>query len=104
MNIKPGAGSMTGDSKVTGSASDTGAVAGLVVGGASGVFFGFGSVFWLFDPKAFQLPGLADVAFLLVGLIAGSILAVLGAYVGRWIGTRLARRRSRPTMAGMRSP
>jgi hypothetical protein len=71
-------------------------VAGLVVGGAGGLFFGFGFVFWLFDPKAMEIPGLGDFAFFIAAIVSAAILGTVGLLIGRGVDTLLARRRNRP--------
>jgi hypothetical protein len=77
-------------------------VIGVVIGGAVGLFLGFGFVFWLFDPKAMELPGAGDFAFLITGIVTGGVLATIGGWLGRWIGLGLARFRGHPAADRMK--
>jgi hypothetical protein len=70
-------------------------VSGLIVGGALGTFLGFGGVFWMFDPKAMELPGFGDLAFFVSALLGGFILGWIGLLLGRAVGAAVDRRRAR---------
>ena len=73
--------------------SQTASVSGLIVGGAFGLFMGFGAVFWLFDPKAMQLPGWGDLAFFVAAMLGSVFSATLGSFLGGWIGDFVRARR-----------
>ena len=50
-------------------------------------------MFWLFDPKAMELPGLGDFAFFISAMVGAGVMAAIGSQIGKYVGRVVARAR-----------